>query len=50
MSHSERRPIDWRGWAALAWVLPFTLLYVRMILERRAPGLLRVLQELGSRT
>ena len=49
MSRSEGRPVDWRGWAALAWVIPLALLYARMILERRAPGLLGAIRALGSR-
>lgn len=31
---------DWRGWLALAWAVGFGLLYARMVLAERAPGLL----------
>ncbi|MBX6315878.1 MAG: hypothetical protein IRY99_23640 [Isosphaeraceae bacterium] len=31
------RPIDGRGWIALAWALGFGLLYGRMIVETRGP-------------
>jgi hypothetical protein len=45
----ERDSVDWRGWLALAWIIPLALLYARMILEQRAPGLLGVLKLLGAR-
>ena len=38
MSRSDRPRVDWRGWIALAWAIPFAVLYARMILEQRAPG------------
>ena len=34
------RRCDWRAWLALAWAVGFGLLYARMVLEERAPGLL----------
>jgi hypothetical protein len=40
------RPIDWRGWIALTWASWFGLLYARMILAARAPGLLAALRRL----
>ncbi len=36
----EKRPIDWRGWLALAWMIGFGCLYAVMILREKAPGLL----------
>ncbi len=38
-----RIPIDWRGWLALAWAAWFGCLYVHMVLEERAPGVLRAI-------
>lgn len=35
---SSPRP-DWRAWAALAWVAVFGMLYARMMIRERAPGL-----------
>ena len=31
----ERKPIDWRGWIALAWVVWFGVLYGRTVIETR---------------
>jgi hypothetical protein len=46
---STRRGIDWRGWIALIWALWFGSLYVRMVLEQRAPRLLDVLRDVTAR-
>jgi hypothetical protein len=47
MSRSEPGPsprsIDWPGWICLAWADGAGILYVRMILECRAPGVLAAL-------
>jgi hypothetical protein len=37
---------DWRSWLALAWAGWFGLLYTRMILESRAPGVLHAVERL----
>ncbi len=38
---SDVRPsIDWQAWLALAWAAWFGLLYARMVLDERAPGVL----------
>lgn len=42
------RPIDWRAWLALAWAAWFGLLYARMVLEERAPGILRAIESLRT--
>lgn len=34
------RPVDWRGWLSLVWMVGFGLLYALMILREKAPGLL----------
>ena len=39
-----RRRIDWRGWLALAWAAWFGVLYTRMVLDERAPGVLRAVE------
>lgn len=39
MRRSE--PIDWRNWLLLAWASWFGLLYARMIVVARLPGLAR---------
>jgi len=36
------RTVDWRGWLALGWATWFALLYTRMVLEERAPEVLRL--------
>ncbi len=36
---SRQRPIDWRSWLSLAWMVVFGLLYALMILKEKAPGL-----------
>jgi hypothetical protein len=38
------RPVDWRAWLALAWATWFAVLYVRTVLECRAPELLAALR------
>ncbi|WP_435010668.1 hypothetical protein P12x_001947 [Tundrisphaera lichenicola] len=46
-SGSVTRPtlrIDWRAWLALAWAAWFGCLYARMVLEERAPGILRAIE------
>jgi hypothetical protein len=46
---SEPKRNAWRdipGWIALAWALFFGFLYVRMMLETKAPGLLAVIRRL----
>jgi hypothetical protein len=50
MSRSEagRRAIDWRSWLALAWVAWFGVLYTRMVLDERAPGVLRAIEHATS--
>ena len=43
MSRSDtkvRSEVDWRGWLALAWAAWFGVLYARMVLDARAPGVL----------
>ena len=42
-------PIDWRGWIALAWAVGVGALYLKMMLERRAPGVLAALQASAHR-
>jgi hypothetical protein len=32
---ADRRPVDWRGWIILAWVVWFGLLYGKMVVEQR---------------
>jgi hypothetical protein len=44
-----RRERDWRGLAMLAWVGGFGLLYARMVLECKAPGLARAVRSLAGR-
>ncbi len=46
MSRSEgaARSIDWRSWLALAWAAWFGVLYARMVLEERAPRVLRAIE------
>jgi hypothetical protein len=47
MSRSEpavRRTFDWRAWLALAWALWFGVLYARMVMIERAPGLLHAIE------
>ncbi|WP_435016463.1 hypothetical protein TA3x_004029 [Tundrisphaera sp. TA3] len=39
---------DWRGWIALAWAAAAGVLYARMVLEERAPGLLRSIGRLAG--
>ncbi len=39
-----RRP-DWPGWAALGWAAGFGLLYARMVVEQKAPGLLQIVRQ-----
>ena len=34
-SDLKKRPIDWRGWLALAWVVYFGILYGKMVIEKR---------------
>jgi hypothetical protein len=41
---SARRTIDWPGWLALAWAAWFGVLYARMVLEERAPRVLRAIE------
>jgi hypothetical protein len=36
----ERKAIDWRSWAALAWALGCGVLYAKSMLEQKAPGAL----------
>ncbi len=46
MSRSDapgRGRVDWRGWLALAWAAWFGMLYIRMVLDERAPGLARAI-------
>jgi hypothetical protein len=38
------RPRDWRTWLALAWAVWFGVLYGRMVLDERAPGVLRAIE------
>ncbi|HWE35879.1 MAG TPA: hypothetical protein VG406_04845 [Isosphaeraceae bacterium] len=41
----ERRPsIDWRNWLLLAWATWFGLLYARMIVTARLPGLAKLIE------
>jgi hypothetical protein len=35
---------DWRAWLALAWAAWFGVLYARMVLEERAPGVLLAIE------
>ncbi len=49
-SPSSGRPrVDWRGWLALAWALWFGLLYARMVLDERGPGVLRAIERIQER-
>jgi hypothetical protein len=41
------RPIDWRAWLALIWMLGFGALYALMILREKAPGLLARFSAVG---
>jgi hypothetical protein len=43
-SSSSKLRIDWRGWLALAWAVWFGVLYARMVLEERAPRVLRAIE------
>ncbi|MEO6808650.1 MAG: hypothetical protein ABI353_06010 [Isosphaeraceae bacterium] len=36
----QQSSIDWRAWLALAWASWFAVLYVRTVLECRAPEML----------
>ena len=38
------RRFDWPTWLALAWALWFGVLYARMVLDERAPGVLRAIE------
>ncbi len=38
---ATRSSPDWRGWIALAWVLLWGLAYVVMLLQARAPQVVR---------
>jgi hypothetical protein len=42
------RPIDWRGWLALAWVVWFGVLYGKMVVERRGPTVRAAFQSAGT--
>ncbi len=39
--HNTQTRADWRSWLTLAWAIVFGLLYARMVVEARAPRLLR---------
>ncbi len=41
--------VDWLGWLALAWAGWFGLLYVRMVLDERAPGVIAAFGRLIGR-
>ena len=42
-----RRPaIDWRNWLLLAWATWFGVLYARMIVVARLPGLAKLVERL----
>jgi hypothetical protein len=43
----ERRPVDWRGWIALAWVVWFGVLYGKMVVESRGGAVLASLVSPG---
>src|SRR5690242_15445365 len=43
---SDSLSLDWRGLIALAWAVGFGLLYARMMLESKAPGLLAALRRM----
>jgi hypothetical protein len=47
-SEPDRRPVDWRGWVILAWVLWFGLLYGKMIVETRGHRLRQLVPFAGS--
>ena len=49
-STDQRQPIDWPAWFALAWAGVFGLLYGRMVLEERAPKVLRAVERLVGRS
>ncbi len=46
--HQSSKPwflqIDWRSWLTVAWASTCGILYVRMILQERAPGVLEWIQ------
>ena len=42
----ERRPVDWRGWAAMAWAVWFGGLYARMVAVERAPAVARSIERM----
>jgi len=44
-----RDAFDWRGWLALAWAGWFGVLYVRMVLDERAPGVFAAIGRLIGR-
>ena len=44
----SRRPIDWRGWIVLAWVIWFGLLYGKMVVEQRGGKIRGVLASCGK--
>jgi hypothetical protein len=43
-SEAKSRATDWRAWLALAWAAWFGVLYARMVLDERAPGVLRKIE------
>ncbi len=42
--------LDWRGWLALAWAIWFGVLYARMVIDERAPGIFRAIGRPVQRT
>ncbi|WP_199756780.1 hypothetical protein [Tautonia sociabilis] len=43
---SPRR--DWRSWLALCWAVVFGLLYARMVLQERAPGVWEAIRQFAG--
>lgn len=44
-STASRSRVDWKSWLALAWAVWFGILYVRMVLEERAPRALQAIEQ-----
>ncbi len=42
-----RAGFDWRSWLALGWVVVFGMLYARMVLRERAPGVWAAIEGIG---
>jgi hypothetical protein len=42
------RPIDWRGWVLVVWVVWFGLLYARMVIEQRSQRFREMIKVSGT--